>query len=321
MNRSHVLLGGLLIAQIALLVIFRSPFSGAAPLEARSLLPGLEGQTPARIEIGNGDGETVTLARGEGGWAVADADDYPADGGSIEQLVGKLADLEVRRPVVTSARYHDALGVATDEHEGRVRIWMDGDNGPRFELLVGTSSNYRVTHVRVAGDDRVYEAHGISPYDLRADAEAWISKRFVDVPEEDVRSLKLTNAHGTLELKRDGEGFELVSPQRTDVRLDDDEVSAWVRSLAQFWVSRPGGRLDGPAQGLDEPVASFELGYVVDDEQRTVTVSIGAEVADEEGKRFAARSGFDHVAILDSWEAEKVTEKKLEDLTVDEDEG
>jgi len=317
MNRTHAILAALLFVQLALLALLRSPFAGSAASEPHPLLPGLSDSEPARIEISEGEGKSVTLVRGQDGWTVADADDYPADAGAVAELIDKLAGLEVRHPVVTSARYHDALGVGGDKHEGRVRIWTDEGDDPRFDLLVGTSPNYRVTHVRPAAEDAVYEVRGLGRYDLRPDAEAWILKRFVDVPAEQIHSIELTNPHGTLKLERGEQGFVLVAPAGRDVHLDPDKVDGWVRSLGQFWISEPGGRLDEAAQGLARPFATVEIGYAEDDEQRAVTVRIGGEVPDEEGKRYAARSGFDRVAILDSYEAAKITDKKLADLTAD----
>ena len=54
-------------------------------------------------------------------------------------------------------------------------------------------------------------------------------------------------------------------------------------------------------------------------EAQTLAVVVGAEIAGEEGKRFASRSGFGFAVILSSYDAEKIVDKKLADLLPDQD--
>ena len=61
-----------------------------------------------------------------------------------------------------------------------------------------------------------------------------------------------------------------------------------------------------PPLGEEEPVVG------------TVTVYVGAGVPSgtdgSDGSRYAARDGSDHAVILGKWDAEKVTDKTLDDL-------
>ncbi len=322
MNRTHWILCGLLAAQIVLLLAVNSPFAGRAPVGRQSLLPELGSLEATRIEIRDAEGNSVALSRGEAGWGIEAADGYPADGVEVDKLLDTLSGLEVGRPVVRSARYHDALEVAADDYQRRLRIWGDPESDPRVELFLGSSPNYRVTHVRLDDADEVYEVRGLGAYDLRADASAWVAKRFLDIPADKVISFRMTNAAGTIEVARSEEGWQLVSPARAARELDADKVESLVGSVSQLWISDPAGRIDETAQGLADPVAVVRIRYTeageesAEGEPHEVTLRIGGEADDN--KRYAARSGFDFAVLLGSYDAEKITEKKLDDLLVDE---
>jgi hypothetical protein len=317
MSRTQWVLGGILAVQVLLLII-AAPWSNEAGLEsAHALLPELESFTPARLEIQETDDRSVTLERGDDGWVLADETGFPADGSKVEELLDNLEAIEVRRPVVTQSRYHDTFKVATDDYERRLRIWKDADEDPEVELFVGTSSNYRVSNVRVEGDDRVYEARDLGVYDLRTDPTSWIRRAFVDVPADDITRLVVSNGHGRFEIAREDDRWKVVEPAgASDRELDGAAVDALVRSIASLRLSEPAGAADSPAYGLDDPAATVEIAHRTAGEtaEEVLEVRVGAEVEGEEGKRYASRSGSDHAVILGKLDAEKLTGEKLADL-------
>lgn len=321
MTRTQWILAGILAVQV-LLLIAAAPWSSETGIESsHPLLPELESFTPARLEIQENDERSVTLDRKGDAWVLPDEDNFPADSSKVDQLLDDLEAIKVRRPVVTQSRYHDTFKVAEDEHERRLRIWKDADDDPEIELFVGTSPNYRVSHVRVGGDDRVYEARGVGAYDLRSTPLSWVNQTFVDVPFDDVTRFTLSNEHGRIELAREEGEWKLVSPAGSgEPSLDTTAVDSLVRSVASLRLSEPAGAIDASAQGFDDPAATVEIAYHTGEEatEEVVEVRVGAEVGDGDGKRYASRSGFDHAVILSKYEADKLTGKKLADLQSEE---
>jgi len=338
MNRTQWVLAVLLVAQLALLGFMALRSGGGAGQESRALLPELEALSPARIQIeGSGD-ESVTLVRGADGWTLADPAGYPVDGGKVDQLLEQLEGLEVRIPVVSSPRYHATFKVTESAHERRLRIWDSGEEDARIDLFLGTSPNVDVSHVRRGGDERVYEAQGLSTFDLRTETVSWVERKLIDVPFDEVVSVRLRNAHGEFELAREDAAWTLLSPAGAAPALDTAKVDTWVRSLASLYLSAPAGALGDPAQGLDNPAAVLEIrsragGRDLETateegapapppaEAETVTVAVGAEVGGEgeEGKRYASRAGFGFAAILSSYDTKKIADEKLSDLEPDPD--
>ena len=172
MNRTQLMLGGLLLVQLVLILIFHSPFSDATTTQPRPLIPELAALTPRQLEIqGPDDPRLMLVKRGEE-WQVDDLGGFPADSQKVETMIEELEMLEVRRPVVSSGRYHSAFKVDGDENEARIRLWEDASGDPVVDLIVGSAPNFRSSHVRRADEDNVYEVRGLSVLRQQRVAEA-----------------------------------------------------------------------------------------------------------------------------------------------------
>ncbi|HKQ60698.1 MAG TPA: DUF4340 domain-containing protein, partial [Candidatus Polarisedimenticolaceae bacterium] len=261
MKRTQLVLGALLLVQLVLILVFRSPFAGAAPaVSAQPLLPALDTLVPARVEIEGKEGVKLDLRKQGEGWALADPAGFPADGKKVDELIGKLKGLRVRRPVVTSAKYHEQFKVAEAQPEARLRMFAAGEDAAKVDLLVGESANFRTTHVRRAGEDAVYEVQGLAAYDLPAKPGDWVNKELVEIPAEQVTALSVTNAKGTFELVKDSGGWKVVSPAKlSGRRLDAAKVDTLVRSAASIRLTDPAGKVDAAAQGFEPAAATVRV--------------------------------------------------------------
>jgi hypothetical protein len=315
MNRKQTVLIVALAAQVLLLVLLKAPFAGSAEASAvRALLPELEELTATRLAIGDGQGGSVGLTNTGTGWTLDEADGYPADDTKVDSLLLVLRDLKIRRPVVTSSRYHDQLKVGAEDHERRVRIWSDAAADPEVDFLVGASPNYRISDVRRQDEDEVYEVMGLSAFDVEADLAAWIEKKVVDVPAEDVTGLKVTNGNGTFQLARLDDAWTVIDGP-SGGELDQTAVDSLIRAYASIFMAEPVGKLDAVAHGLDAPVGSVELTCL--DAEPTI-LNVGHGVPGEETKFYASVAGTEFTVILNSFDAERATDKKLDDLLVSE---
>ncbi|MFQ5670150.1 MAG: DUF4340 domain-containing protein [Acidobacteriota bacterium] len=350
MNRTHWVLTGVLLAQVALILAVKAPFSASASGVAPHLfLPMLESMTPARLEIEDGEGKSVDLLHSSQGWTLEEKDNYPVDDSKVTKLLNDLKALKVRRPVVTSSRYHEALKVTADAHERRLKMWEEGSDDPKVDLFLGTSPNYRISHVRLDGDQEVYEAMGISTYDLRPDSSAWIEKKFLDIPFDKVIGIRVQNGKGSFSLEKQNGAWAITEPADSKKKsLDQAEVDSYVRSLASLWLVDPVGRIDEEAQGLARPAAKVEIIQAPAVKPKTgpeegpgpdaspdaeasgtqtqastpepagepvvTTLLVGGEAGADSGQRYASRSGFDFAVTLSKFDSEKATQKALADL-------
>src|ERR1051326_6489038 len=253
MDRTQRWLAWGLGIQIVLLAILHPPFARRTASASEPLLPALASLAPRMLEIAAADGGSVTLVRGSGGWSLGKPPGYPVLGDKVDQLLRTLRGLTAGRPVASSRRSHAALKVAGDEFERRLRVWEGPGRDPRVELYVGSSPSPSVTHVRVAGSDRVSEVSGLAAYDLPADAGSWVERRLVELRSEDVGGLQITNRRGRFALERRGGAAgagRVRSPAaRANPALDRDRVNVLVGPLGGPPLDHPAGPVAPGSQG------------------------------------------------------------------------
>jgi hypothetical protein len=338
MKRHQTLLLGLLVLQLAVIVLVRSPWSDAsAGTAAHPLLPDLDAASVTRVELDGSEGKSLTLEKQDGSWVVSDVGDYPADDQKVDDLIDKLAGLEVRRPVVTGRRYHKAFEIGDDDNRGRVRVYGGSTDRPEADLILGNSPNYRVQNVRRADENDVFEVRGLASYDVSPEPGSWAEKELVEVSEGDLVGLRLVNAAGTIELERDATGWHASAPQSlVGATLDDGSVDALLRSARSVRIDTPVGPVDEAAQGLTDPAATVTLrwrpGGVSGDEEsgedasgddgpggdtagedasgggtaaappvEELTFRIGGKLPDKESQRYVTRDGFGFTGTV--WES------------------
>jgi hypothetical protein len=320
-DRTQRVLAVLLVAQVALLLVFEHPFSRAGAGGGKPLLPKLASVTPQRVEIAGADSSVVTLERRSGGWVLSDPAGYPAMPGKVEKVLQDLEHLTAERPVSSGKSAHAALKVAADRFERRVRIWTGGEGAPAAEIYLGTSPGYNVTHVRVGGSDQVYEAAGISAYDIPAETASWIDRNLVSVPAEEVTALEIRNRTGTLAVERRGGVWRIRTPAAgAGAALDSMKVGDLVRAVCGMSIDHPVGPVAEATQGLDHPEARVRLERATAGPDSAaappgaVTVEIGGPVADKPEQRYATRSGSGFAVALPRYAYERVLAAKWSDL-------
>lgn len=321
MDRTQRVLTVLLAIQLALIMILEHPFSRAAAGGGPALLPKLASVTPQRLEIAGADSSVVTLERRSGAWVLADPEGYPAMPGKVEKVIQDLEHLTAERPVSSDKSSHAALKVAADQFERRVRIWAGGREAPAAELYLGTSPGYGVTHVRVGGSDRVFEASGLSAYDVPAEAVSWIDRNLVSLPADEVTGLEIRNRRGDFTMERRQGVWRILAPAaRSGAILDSLKAADLVRAACGLSIDQPVGPVDEESQGLGTPEATVRLkrGGAGPDSAgaapEEVTVEIGGPVAGKPDLRYATRSGLGFAVTLPRSAFERVLSAQWSDL-------
>lgn len=317
MSRSQTTLGGILLLQALLILFFRSPFAPASQaVEARPLLASLAAITPVRLQLGGSDEESITLEKSGEGWGVTGLAGFPADAKKVDGLLEDLKALTVSRPVVSSPRYHETFGVTEKKNEGRIRLWSGAGDKPELDLIVGDSPNYRITHVRRADDNEVFEARGLTSYEIRSATANWIDKDLVNVPREQLTGLVLTNSNGTFELEQVEGTWKIVAPPDAVGRaLDTQKVDDLLRAASALRLADAVGRRDAAAHGLDRPSAVCVVRYTAEAAAtQELSVEVGSKVVGNESQRYVGRAGFEFTGSVWESSVKPLLEDKLDDL-------
>jgi hypothetical protein len=320
MDRTQRRLVGLLALQLVLLAIVHWPFARARSSGGEKLLAALASVTPGRIEIVGGEGSSVTLERRAGAWVLGAPAGYPLVAGKAEKLIQDLEHLTAGRPVASARGSHAALKVAGDQFERRLRIWASASKAPAAELFVGSSAGSGGSHVRVGGSDRVFEASGLSAYDIPAEAGSWIERDLVSVRAEDVSGLEVANRKGSFALANQGGGWRVRMPAaRAGAMLDSSKVIELVRSLCGLSIDQPIGRVDERAQGLSDPEATVRLATKAAGPGSSgaapaeVTIRIGAPVPGKDS-RYVTCSRNDFAVTVPKYSFDRALSVELKEL-------
>jgi len=309
MTRGQWTLVGLLVVQVMLIVVLRHP-EAAGSTEPGALVPSFETSDVVRVELGTKPDERLVLSRDGSGWAITSAEGYPADASKVDDMISTIREARVRMAVVTSDKYHESLEVSEEKAQARIRLYRADSENPFVDLIVGKSA-MGGAHVRVAGEEDVYDIRDVTPWQLRADTATWMQKTLVDIPTDSVQKLAIHNEHGSFELERSDDSWIITLPEESSgISVNQDKVNPIVRAAATLNVSGAAGRLDPSKQGLGDEAITVTLTHG----EGTTTVRLGTEVPDKSGQIYVTRDGFGFAAT--QWETSfnSVKNAKLEEL-------
>lgn len=282
MKRHIQILSVLLILQIGLTAIVFWPRSSDSSEAGEALLAGLTSEDIKQINIVDGDGDSITLARSEEGWVLPDRDDFPAVTEKVDTLINGLMEITTDRLIARSDSSHRQLKVATDEFERKIEL-SSGDATLRT-IYIGSSPSFGSAHVRLAGDVETYLTGSIAAHQANADAASWVDTAYHSVPQEEILGIRLKNVNGAWEFKKDDEGnWNLVGLVEGE-QLNASSISTLESRAASINLSEPLGLEDSSAYGLAEPLATL----VVETEEKTITLHVGA--FDEESSSYVLKS-------------------------------
>jgi hypothetical protein len=148
------------------------------------------------------NGSTVTLLRDGDSWLVAEKGNYPANAAKLSQVVLAMADLDLVEPKTQKADLYPRLEVEDPDKGKSSEVSIKDKSGaPLAELIVGKRRYDRLgtgndgVYVRKPGDAQAWLARGA--LDLSGEMSSWLARRIVDIPENRIAKVVLTQADGT----------------------------------------------------------------------------------------------------------------------------
>ena len=186
------------------------------------------------------------LVREAGAWKIESAAGYPAQQDKVDDLIGKLLGMRVRRPIATRTTSHNALKVGEKQYGRRVEI-RAGET--RRELIIGAAKSNSV-NVRLADEPDVYLASGLSEWSLQDDARSYWDSSYVDANPAEMTTLQIDNEFGTLRFSRADDGWSLDGLPEGAL-ADGDEIERFLRKVATVRLQDPVGSESKPEYGLD----------------------------------------------------------------------
>lgn len=212
------------------------------------------------------------LTKVDGQWRVPAQENLPADQNKVQNLLSQLDSLRKGWPVAHRANSHERFEVANNKH--KIKLALKSQDGTLQELLLGTSTGLRKTHLRALPEDAVYSLD-LNSYDVPCNELAWLDKDLIRV-----KGVKLIKGPDyELELKEDQ--WSLLE---SNGELRQDKAKALAESFRTLRYAKPAqGEL--PSERVAIEVTGSEGSWTF-------------QFAQKDGKFFVKRSDRDQVFEL-----------------------
>lgn len=257
LNRSNIILAGALVVQIILLAVSVAARTGSDARTVRPLLPGLSADNVSELVIVDDLDNSIRMARGDDGWTLPEADDFPIDGDKADDLLERVAGLDNSRLVAGNPANFARLEVADEGF--RRKLGIVGGDETRV-LYLGGSAGADTVYARVSGDDAAYLGAGLSAWEASAQVSAWIDASYVDVPQEDVSRITVSNANGVFAFESDGGTWRYLGLPEGET-FDDTLMPGMLRNASSVRMVEPLGRVSLEDYGLAEPTVTVDVEY------------------------------------------------------------
>ncbi|MCA9874713.1 MAG: DUF4340 domain-containing protein [Anaerolineales bacterium] len=310
MTRLQKILAGLLAVQIALAVLVFWPH-GRVQAAGEPLLSDLKPESVTAVTLTDDQGNTVKLARQDSGWVLASGGDYPVTAASVTGLLGKLTAVKTDRLVTQTPGSLNRLQIADDNFVRRLDI--STDDGRTLTVYLGSTANFRATHVRLAGQDAVYLADDLTTRDASATPGDWIDSTYVNVPAGDMTAVTVQNQNGAFTFNKSATGEWTYADLAEGETYNPARFNTILSRLSNLTMIAPLGTTAEASYQLDAPLATVTVMTQDDSGEQSNTLLIGAQDADS-GNYVAKWSGSDYYVNVNSFSANDIVTLTRDDL-------
>jgi len=282
MNRQNQILTAILALQIALGAFIFWPKGATSGGGGGPLLADYSPVAVQAVTITDGDGNRVALQKSGDGWVLSEADDFPADGERVLELLDKIGKIETNRQVTQTEASHKRLKVADDAFVRKIEISLS--DGSRHTLYLGTSPRSSATHVRADDRPQTYLTGELRSYEANARAASWIDTIYYTVPKTATLSLKLENENGVFEFEQTEPGMWTMKGLAEDETFNRIVFNGLFNQAISPRMNEPIGKTEEDWFKMDSPTAVVTLKMK---DGKTYTLRIGAQ--DEASNDYVAK--------------------------------
>ncbi len=253
MRRWIVLLSILLGVQVLAAVLLLAQQQASPASQAHRNLLDFDPAVVDRIVVESPDGKVELVKRKER-WVIPGEPELPADKGQVRALLDRLSALRTGAVVATSESAHERFRVGDEDFERRITLYQ----GERrlASLLVGTSPNFRLVHVRVPGEEAIYAVQ-FATYEAPDQPREWLDKTLLRRPVEEITAI---TREGGVTVRREEDRF-VAEPVPEGKELDQEAARRLFDNVADQRIDdvlrgEEAGRCD-----QDEPVLRLSVSF------------------------------------------------------------
>lgn len=267
---------------------------------------------PTALSVTNQYGG-FAFTKGEEGWTRDDDSDFPTDQDALDDLAGQAGKLAAVR---TIADPEDLSSYGLDEPTMEVNL--TDEDGTQVKLLIGSTLDSGDYYAKLDGSDTVYTIASTLPTALDIQVDELIAlAQFPSIGEDNIQSVTWTSGDSTVTLVKEETESEAAEDSSSDSSADSSSDSSeeettilwkvdgqtvsednttFISLMAQLSELAFSDCYDYHKQaqtrtdcGLDTPVGVLTVVYTDGDEEKTMTLTLGA----------LAEGGESYYAMLD----------------------
>ena len=257
LNRSNLFLAALLVVQALLLAVSVLTTTGTATRTVAPILADIASAEGDRLIIADNLENEMTFARGDAGWVLPDADDFPLDSAKIDETLAKLAAMDTRRLVATNPANFARLEVNDDDFRRRITLQVGEES---TVLYLGGSGGASTVYVRRADENVVYLGTGLSSWELSTQVSTWLDANYVNIPSDDVLEITVQREDGQFTFLRDGENWTYAGLSEGEI-FEDTRMPLILRNAATIRMQAPLGLEALEEYGLDDAPVIVDVRY------------------------------------------------------------
>lgn len=269
-TRNAALLALLLLQGALIAFVYLGGRSGD-PDQLPAFFPGLDPESIVGLRLVDGESGATVLEKEGQGWVVRSADNLPADPARIKQVLEKLVSLRAERLVARTRESHGRFLVGKNKYERLVTLTLADGTGK--SLYLGSAPSYKSTHVRMEGDDRVYLLKEFSGWEIPRDLSSWWLADYVDLADQALGEVRVTNSSGSVVLRRDNGDTWRVEGLPAGKSPDPARVQEFIDGVRHITLSEYLGTEEQKEYGLASPRATLTL---VGRDGNSTVLAIGA---------------------------------------------
>ena len=256
-SRINLALALLLAAQIALLGVIALTTGGSQSHAVEPIVKGMTATDIDSLTIASAPDDEITFARKDNGWVLPNADDFPVNGSQVNEALDKLLGMDSGRLVASNPVNFGRLAVKDDDYRRRVELRGGASSAV---IYLGEDGGVDSVYTRRDNENEVYLGRGLNAWELSTQVAGWVDASYVNLAQDDLLSLHIDNAHGSLTLARDGETWTLADLAESE-QFEDTRLPGVLRNAASIRLVEPLGRTAQDSHGMDAPRLTLTLTY------------------------------------------------------------
>jgi hypothetical protein len=237
-------------------------------------------------------------------WVVASAHDYPAITSTVEDLLLKLLQSQLKDPIATKPANHHKLGVSQEEYARKLTI---KSAGKEMTWWIGQGKSSAI-HMRADQSDAVYRNTKLSLYgDLQTNVNHYMETKYFSVDQP--IQIKIERKQDQILLEKQDDQWQINGFDPTQV-VDQEKVTAFINQIKELYFNEVSSKGILPEQGFDQAI-KVSIQSKNGDQLVEKFYLVGAE---KDQHYFIKAQENDFVVKLPSHKVKVILEQKLSDF-------